>query len=175
MSLLDSLLDDKMWQDFLEHKKSSVLSERELKKYENYINAKKYEDVAYWDEICRIFARCPDGMGGVQGPDAVLAERRRSGQGTDAGNGAADIVPGISPVHIGPGMGRYQEQTLGQISPEGIDEAIGAIFHLAHRPHRCVDQHRIRGQDAHGLDLRRQLFFCVHFIFPPGQYPSANP
>lgn len=46
MSLLDSLLDDKMWQNFLEHKRSSVLSERELKKYENYINDKKYKEIA---------------------------------------------------------------------------------------------------------------------------------
>lgn len=46
MSLLDSLLDDKMWQNFLEHKRSSVLSERELKKYENYINGKKYQEIA---------------------------------------------------------------------------------------------------------------------------------
>lgn len=45
MSLLDSLLDDNLWQAFLEHKKASVLSERELKKYENYINNKKYLDI----------------------------------------------------------------------------------------------------------------------------------
>lgn len=45
MSLLDSLLDDKEWQAFLEHKKASVLSDRELKKYENYINNKKYEEI----------------------------------------------------------------------------------------------------------------------------------
>lgn len=46
MSLLDSLLDDNLWQAFLEHKKASVLSERELKKYENYIKNKKYLDIA---------------------------------------------------------------------------------------------------------------------------------
>ena len=46
MSLLNLLLDDKSWKAFLEHKKASVLSESELKKYENYINNKKYQDIA---------------------------------------------------------------------------------------------------------------------------------
>lgn len=46
MSLLNSLLDDKEWQAFLEHKKASVLSARELKKYEEYVNNKEYENVA---------------------------------------------------------------------------------------------------------------------------------
>ena len=46
MSLLNSLLDDKEWQAFLEHKKASILSEREIKKYETYINNKEYEDIA---------------------------------------------------------------------------------------------------------------------------------
>ncbi len=46
MSLLDSLLDDKVWQAFWEHKKASVLSDRELKKYEKYINNKRYQEIA---------------------------------------------------------------------------------------------------------------------------------
>ena len=46
MSLLDSLLDDNLWQAFLEHKKASVLSEREFKKYEKYIENKEYQEIA---------------------------------------------------------------------------------------------------------------------------------
>lgn len=46
MSLVDSLRDDNLWQAFLEHKRASVLSEREIKKYENYINDKKYLEIA---------------------------------------------------------------------------------------------------------------------------------
>ena len=46
MNLLDSLLDDNSWLAFLEHKKASVLSERELKEYENYIKNKKYLEIA---------------------------------------------------------------------------------------------------------------------------------
>lgn len=46
MSLLNSLLDDKEWQAFLEHKKASILSEREVKKYEKYIEDKEYEEIA---------------------------------------------------------------------------------------------------------------------------------
>ena len=47
MSLLNSLLDDKLWQAFLEHKKASILSEREIKKYQEYINNKEYEEIAF--------------------------------------------------------------------------------------------------------------------------------
>lgn len=46
MSLIESLLNDELWEAFLEHKKASVLSPKLIKRYEEYINSKRYKDIA---------------------------------------------------------------------------------------------------------------------------------
>lgn len=46
MSLIDSLNDETLWNDFLEHKRSSILSPKIIKRYEDFINNKRYESIA---------------------------------------------------------------------------------------------------------------------------------
>ena len=46
MSLIDNLSDDFLWQEFLNHKKSSLLPDKIVKDYEYYINNKAYKNTS---------------------------------------------------------------------------------------------------------------------------------
>ena len=45
MSIIDSLINDEVWYNFLEHKKESILTARIIKQYENYICNKEYAEI----------------------------------------------------------------------------------------------------------------------------------
>ena len=45
MSLIDNLSDDFLWQEFLNHKKSSLLTDKIIKDYESFISNKNYKNI----------------------------------------------------------------------------------------------------------------------------------
>ena len=45
MSLVDLLIQDDLWQKFLEHKKSLILSNKVIARYETYINNHNYKSI----------------------------------------------------------------------------------------------------------------------------------
>lgn len=45
MDIIDSLANDDLWKLFLEHKKTTVLSPKLIKRYEEYINNEKYKNI----------------------------------------------------------------------------------------------------------------------------------
>lgn len=46
LSIINSLINDELWHDFLEHKKESVLTAKIIKQYEKYICNKEYKKIA---------------------------------------------------------------------------------------------------------------------------------
>ena len=104
----------------------------------------------------------PDGMGRMQGSDAILPESSAGRQRTDIGNGTANIVYRIVPVHNSPGVSRNQKQAIGKHLAKGIDHAVCSVFNRTDSPHGGMDQHRIILLNTHGTDLLLQFFNGKH-------------
>ena len=105
------------------------------------------------DIIRGAMAVSPDRVGRVERADAVGAEGGDCRKGADAGLRGTDIVDGLVAVHIGPGVGRDEEEAIAEVVAEGIDQTIGPAFNRSDRPKGGVDQDRVGGAEAHRFQL----------------------
>lgn len=105
------------------------------------------------DELLSALACGPDGVGRVQGTDAVPAESRRPWQSADARDGSFHIIYRLFWADLIPSVGGNKEKSLRKALLESVDDRVGVALHLTDLPHGGVDDDGVCGLYFHGFYL----------------------